>query len=67
MNAVIDKSPEAAALREAVVALFVVLDASDPPPPAIVIVFTAPVPLATTPDPTKLRVVALVDSAEPSS
>ena len=67
MNAVIDKSPDCAALREAVVELFVVLDASDPPPPAIVIVFTAPVPLATTPAPAKLRVVALVASAEPSS
>ena len=37
------------------------------PPPAIVIVLTAPLPEATTPDPTKLRVVPVVDSAEPSS
>ena len=38
-----------------------------PPPPAIVIVFVAPDPDATTPDPTKLSVVASVHSAEPSS
>ena len=67
MNAVIDRSPEAAELRDAVVALFVVLDANEPPPPAIVIVLVAPVPDATTPDPTKSSVVAKVDNAEPSS
>ena len=33
----------------------------------MVIVLVAPVPLAVTPAPTKLRVVAAVDSAEPSS
>ena len=38
-----------------------------PPPPEIVIVFVAPVPDAVTPEPTKLSVVAAVDSAEPSS
>ena len=37
------------------------------PPPAIVIVLTAPLPEATTPDHTKFRVVPVVDSAEPSS
>ena len=37
------------------------------PPPAIVIVLVAPVPDATTPDPTKLSVVPVVDNAEPSS
>ena len=37
------------------------------PPPAIVIVLTAPLPEATTPDPSKFRVVPVVDSAEPSS
>ena len=36
-------------------------------PPEIVIVFSAPVPLATTPAPAKLRVVARVDRALPSS
>ena len=40
---------------------------SAPPPPLIVIVFVAPVPDAVTPEPTKLRVVPAVDSAEPSS
>ena len=39
----------------------------DPLPPAIVIVLVAPLPEATTPDPTKFRVVPVVDSAEPSS
>ena len=38
-----------------------------PPPPGIVIVFVAPVPEAVTPEPTKFRVVADVDNAEPSS
>ena len=38
-----------------------------PLPPEIVIVFVAPDPDATTPDPTKLSVVASVHSAEPSS
>ena len=37
------------------------------PPPAIVIVLVAPVPDATTPDPTKLSVVPEVDREEPSS
>ena len=37
------------------------------PPPAIVIVFSAPVPEATTPAPTKFSVVAAVDNAPPSS
>ena len=37
------------------------------PLPEIVIVFSTPVPLATTPSPTKLRVVARVDNATPSS
>ena len=36
-------------------------------PAFIVIVFVAPLPDATTPVPTKLRVVAVVDSADPSS
>ena len=36
-------------------------------PPAIVIVLVAPVPLATTPDPTKFNVVAVVDNEDPSS
>ena len=39
----------------------------EPPPPEIVIVLVAPVPEATTPDPTKLSVVPVVDSADPSS
>ena len=38
-----------------------------PPPPEIVIVFVAPVPVASTPDPTKFRVVATVANATPSS
>ena len=38
-----------------------------PPPPAIVIVFAEPVPLATTPAPTKSKVVAAVVRALPSS
>ena len=38
-----------------------------PLPPAIVIVLVAPLPEATTPDPTKLSVVPVVDSADPSS
>ena len=38
-----------------------------PPPPEIVIVLVAPVPEATTPDPTKLSVVPAVDRADPSS
>ena len=37
------------------------------PPPAMVIVLTAPLPEATTPDHTKLSVVPVVDSADPSS
>ena len=37
------------------------------PSPLIVIVFVAPVPEATTPSPTKLRVVAVVDKGFPSS
>ena len=37
------------------------------PPPDIVIVFVAPVPEAVTLDPTKLRVVAVVDKELPSS
>ena len=37
------------------------------PPPEMVIVFVAPEPEATTPDPTKLSVVPEVDSADPSS
>ena len=36
-------------------------------PAFIVIVLVAPVPDATTPDPTKLSVDACVDNAEPSS
>ena len=36
-------------------------------PPAIVIVLVAPVPDATTPEPTKLRAVAAVDKLLPSS
>ena len=39
----------------------------EPPPPEIVIVLVAPEPDAVTPAPTKLRVVAEVDNAEPSS
>ena len=39
----------------------------NPPPPAIVIVLVAPVPDATTPDPTKLSVVPVVDKELPSS
>ena len=47
---------------------FVVIPTSVvPPPPEIVIVLVAPVPDATTPDPTKLSVVPVVDNAEPSS
>ena len=38
-----------------------------PLPPAIVIVLVAPLPEATTPDPTKFKVVPVVDNAEPSS
>ena len=38
-----------------------------PPPPEIVIVFSAPVPEAVTPEPTKFKVVAAVDKALPSS
>ena len=41
--------------------------APPPPPPAIVMVLVAPLPEATTPDPTKLSVVPVVDSADPSS
>ena len=37
------------------------------PPPAIVIVLVAPLPEATTPDPTKLSVVPAVDKELPSS
>ena len=37
------------------------------PPPDIVMVLVAPVPEATTPAPTKSRVVAVVDKALPSS
>jgi len=37
------------------------------PPPAMVIVLVAPLPVATTPDPTKLSVVAVVDNADHSS
>ena len=44
-----------------------VVTAPPPPPPDIVIVLVAPVPDATTPEPTKLRVVAAVDNEEPSS
>ena len=48
--------------------MFVVIPvAPPPPPPAIVMVFVAPVPDATTPDPTKSNVVATVDNALPSS
>ena len=44
------------------------MNASDTVPvPAIVIVFVAPVPDAVTPEPTKFKVVAAVDNAEPSS
>ena len=47
---------------------FVVIPTSVvPPPPEIVIVLVAPVPDATTPDPTKLSVVPAVDKEEPSS
>ena len=38
-----------------------------PPPPEIVMVLVAPVPLATTPLPTKFKVDACVDRVEPSS
>ena len=38
-----------------------------PPPPAIVIVLVAPVPDATTPEPTKFKVVADVEREDPSS
>ena len=41
--------------------------AAFPLPPEIVIVLVAPLPEATTPDPTKLSVVPAVDSADPSS
>ena len=37
------------------------------PPPGMVIVLVAPVPEAVTPEPTKFRVVPVVESAEPSS
>ena len=38
-----------------------------PPPPEMVIVLVVPVPLAVTPEPTKLIVEAAVDKADPSS
>ena len=47
--------------------VFVLISAVSPVPVLIVIVFVAPDPDATTLDPTKLSVVAVVDSAEPSS
>ena len=36
-------------------------------PPDIVIVLVAPLPVASTPDPTKFKVVAAVDKDDPSS
>ena len=36
-------------------------------PPLIVIVLVEPVPVAVTPEPTKFKVVAAVDNADPSS
>ena len=39
----------------------------DADPPAIVIVLVAPVPVATTPEPTKFKIVPVVDRALPSS
>ena len=36
-------------------------------PPDIVIVLVAPLPVASTPDPTKFKIVAAVDNEEPSS
>ena len=47
--------------------VFVLISAVSPVPVLIVIVFVAPDPDATTLAPTKLSVVAVVDSAEPSS
>ena len=47
--------------------VFVLISAVSPVPVLIVIVFVAPDPDATTLYPTKLSVVAVVDSAEPSS
>ena len=38
-----------------------------PPPPEMVIVLVAPVPVATTPAPTKFNVVPVVDNEVPSS
>ena len=38
-----------------------------PPPPLTVTVFVAPVPVTVTPLPTKFKVVASVESADPSS
>ena len=47
--------------------VFVLISVVSPEPVLTVIVFVAPDPDATTPDPTKLSVVAVVDNAEPSS
>ena len=47
--------------------VFVLISVVSEVPVLTVIVFVAPDPDATTPDPTKLSVVASVDSAEPSS
>ena len=47
--------------------VFVLISVVSPEPVLTVIVFVAPDPDATTPDPTKFSVVASVDSAEPSS
>ena len=47
--------------------VLVLISAVSPVPVLTVIVFVAPDPDATTPDPTKLSVVAVVDNAEPSS
>ena len=47
--------------------VFVLISAVSPVPVLIVIVYVAPDPDATTLAPTKLSVVAVVESAEPSS
>ena len=47
--------------------VFVLISAVSPVPVLIVIVFVAPDPDATTPDPTKFNIVPTVDNALPSS
>ena len=63
MNAVVALSP----LKVFTTTSVFTLALPPPPPPEIVIVLVPPVPLAATPEPTKLSVVAAVESELPSS